>query len=749
MVLPRSSDTRLQRRPERVRGCASRNSKAWRPSHPRAKQSTFDGSGLLASQPCEGGRIKCQRTRCAIVAVVSSAWSYRPALDGVRAVAVYAVVLFHSGVLVASGGFIGVDLFFVLSGFLVTNVILVEHDAGSFRPIQFWARRFRRLLPAAAVVIVVSAVLFVGLAPPAEREAAIADARSAALYVSNWHFLSLGSDYFASQDLPRPFAHFWSLSVEEQFYFVFPLTVAAAAWVARRRRRRLDGVLGLAIGALTVGSLASQIWSANFSEMRAYYATDARVYQILIGSLAALLFRAPLWRDRLSRASSGILGAVTALSLAAFVVLASSLLDLAVSQRGMLAATVSVLLVSSLELGPQSVAARTLSRPSLVHLGRLSYGTYLWHWPVIVMVGRLVEIGPMTTAITVVLVSTALAELTLRAVETPIRRSSKFDVRPRSTVAVGLAVSMLIGAVIVPAILKGDRPMVLATPTEAVVETSTDSIDFTLPPGIDWRAAKEDVSALPDCTSTVPEDCVVVAGSSDALHVHLIGDSHAQTLIPAFEDLAVSQGWNFSVTAAGGCPWQRNLRYSFFAEWCNVYQPIWYDEIIPALDPDVVVLFSLAFDYPELRQEMSVVSNTSSSTEQFDIARSTSEATIDSFLADGRRVVLLEPIPISNLDAPTCLSGASSLRECTFTAAEGPLPTEIAFRYFDLIHPEMVSVDIDELACPQLPLCLPVVDGIVVRVDGHHLTGSYAQHIASSIGDAIAVTGILDGATGQ
>ena len=172
--------------------------------------------------------------------------------------------------------------------------------------------------------------------------------------MSNWHFLSLDSDYFASQDLPRPFAHFWSLSVEEQFYFVFPLTVAAAAWVTRRCRRRLDVVLGLVIGGLAVGSLASQIWSANFSEIRAYYATDARVYQILVGSLAALLLRAPQWRDRLGRATPLALGAVTALSLAAFVVLASSLLDLPVSQRGVLAATVSVLVVLSLELAPRS-----------------------------------------------------------------------------------------------------------------------------------------------------------------------------------------------------------------------------------------------------------------------------------------------------------------------------------------------------------------------------------------------------------
>ena len=363
------------------------------------------------------------------------------------------------------------------------------------------------------------------------------------------------------------------------------------------------------------------------------------------------------------------------------------------------------------------------------------------------MVGRLVEIGPVTTAVTAVLVSTALAELSLRAIEMPIRRSSQLDRRPRSTVAAGLALSVLIGALIAPVILTSDRPTVLATPTDHFTETSTDdSIDFTLPPGLDWRAAQRDIPDLPDCTTTVPEDCIVVAGTGDALHVHLVGDSHARMLLPALEDLAVSQGWTLSVTAEGGCPWQRDLRYSFFAEACNAAQPVWFDEIIPALDPDVVVLVTLAFDDPQLRQEMSIVGDTSDSMDQFNMARATSEATIDSFLADGRRVVLLEPIPISDLDVPTCLSGTSSLRECTFAATEGPLPTEIAFRYFDLIHPEMVSVDMDELACPQLPLCLPVVDGIVVRWDSHHLTGSYPRHIASGIGAAISATGILDGA---
>ena len=157
------------------------------------------------------------------------ALAYRPELDGVRAVAVYLVVAFHAGVGVVSGGFVGVDLFFVLSGFLVSGVILREVDErGTFSLRHFYSRRVRRLLPAALVVVVAAAALEVLTTSVATRAEYVDDARAALLYVANWQFILDARDYFSPVDDASPFLHFWSLSIEEQFYVGFPLLVLLA-----------------------------------------------------------------------------------------------------------------------------------------------------------------------------------------------------------------------------------------------------------------------------------------------------------------------------------------------------------------------------------------------------------------------------------------------------------------------------------------------------------------------------------------
>ena len=151
-------------------------------------------------------------------------WSYRPALDGLRTIAVYLVLLFHTGLPVAGGGFVGVDLFFVLSGFLVSNVILSEIDrTGTLRIGKFYSRRVRRLLPAAVAVVVATCAVFVLISSVTRRLPLIGDAQAALLYVANWRFLAQSSDYFATDVEESPFLHFWSLAIEEQFYFVFPI----------------------------------------------------------------------------------------------------------------------------------------------------------------------------------------------------------------------------------------------------------------------------------------------------------------------------------------------------------------------------------------------------------------------------------------------------------------------------------------------------------------------------------------------
>jgi peptidoglycan/LPS O-acetylase OafA/YrhL len=215
-------------------------------------------------------------------------WTYRPELDGLRSVAVYLVLLFHCGIGAFGGGFIGVDLFFVLSGFLVSHVIWAQVDKeGSSRPGHllgwFYARRVRRLLPAAVVVIVVTAAAQLLVASEPQRVGMVRDGQSALVYLSNWQFIADARDYFAADSVnASPFLHFWSLSIEEQFYVALPLVLLLLV----RLHRHAVAVL-LVLVAVVGGSVALQVWHASSDPTYAYYATETRIYQLAAGVLLA------------------------------------------------------------------------------------------------------------------------------------------------------------------------------------------------------------------------------------------------------------------------------------------------------------------------------------------------------------------------------------------------------------------------------------------------------------------------------
>ena len=258
---------------------------------------------------------------------------------------------------------------------------------GSLRLGRFYARRVRRLLPAALVVIVATSLLFVLIASSARRVPLVGDAQSALLYVANWHFLAQSGDYFATGVDKSPFLHFWSLAIEEQYYVVFPLLARGCS--AGPPRRRTVGVLA----ALLALSLGSQLVWAHLDSSHAYYGTDARLYQLLAGSLCAVAIRT--WNPRVAPRTAG---SIAAAGLALVLVLGSGLVDLSASLRGVGATVASALVISGLVLDGSTRPARLLARPVPVFLGRISYGTYLWHWPVILAATTLLDVGPGVVA---------------------------------------------------------------------------------------------------------------------------------------------------------------------------------------------------------------------------------------------------------------------------------------------------------------------------------------------------------------
>lgn len=373
-------------------------------------------------------------------------YGYRPALDGVRALAITAVLLFHGGVALP-GGFLGVDTFFVLSGFLITSLLLAEHDRhGRIRLAAFWGRRARRLLPALLVVLVVVAWAGHALLPPVEVRLLRGDGLSALLYVANWRMIYRGSDYFSRTAAPSPLQHTWSLGIEEQFYLLWPLLVVGALVLLGIRRGRTGLLVGSLVGAAASAVAAALLYRPG-DVNRDYFGTDTRAQALLIGcALAVVVSRAgsgvparagaavrtgvPARADATVRTGRHpVLGALAATGAAATLalwLLASGNSAWLYRDAGLAGAALAVAAVlAHAVLSPSSPTARLLALAPLVALGRISYGVYLWHWPLFqfVTAARTGLSGVALLAVRLAMTLT-VATVSFVLIEQPIRRGT-------------------------------------------------------------------------------------------------------------------------------------------------------------------------------------------------------------------------------------------------------------------------------------------------------------------------------------
>jgi peptidoglycan/LPS O-acetylase OafA/YrhL len=645
-------------------------------------------------------------------------WTYRPELDGLRAVAVYLVLLFHAGLPWARGGFIGVDLFFVLSGFLVTSVILSEIDTtGSLHLGRFYSRRVRRLLPAALVVIVATSLLFVLIASPARRVPLVGDAQSALLYVANWHFLAQSGDYFATGVDKSPFLHFWSLAIEEQYYVAFPLLVLV---LSRTSRRRMVGVLA----ALFALSWGSQLVWAQLDSTHAYYGTDARLYQLLAGSLCAVAIRA--WSPRVAPRTAG---SIAAAGVVGVLLLGSGLVDVSASLRGVGATVVSALVISGLVLDGSTRPARLLARPVPVFLGRISYGTYLWHWPVILAATTILDVGPVVVAVLALAVATGLAAASYHVLEMPVRRSKRLDRIRWYPALVGVATSALVAATIVPWALQSDRRPVLAA-ADSAQRPLVAGADATarVPADIDWAAVRRDHGEEGSCDAGTVARCTVVTGSGP--HVLLIGDSQAQMLVPMFEQIAKEHGLTLSLNVRAGCPWQEgltNLKASpEVRQRCEDARVGWYDDVLPRLRPDVVVVLDRPRDDPDEWQD--VLQRRDGRQQSLEAATiETSRETLRKITDVVPRTLFVERLVMpETFDPAECLSTVELASRCAVPVPVDVSPSDRYYATAAARSREVATLDLNPAFCSAPTVCEAVVDDQVVWRDEHHLTARYA-----------------------
>ncbi len=406
---------------------------------------------------------------------VAPSFGYSPALDGIRALAVLAVMLFHFGVPGLTGGFLGVDAFFVLSGFLITSLLLAEHARnGRIKLSAFWARRARRLMPAALAMLIATVIAGHFLLQDSDLALLRVDGLAALGYVANWRMIWRGTGYFAATATASPLQHTWSLGIEEQFYVIWPLIIAGLlVWLAARRTRWIL-LLFCALGTLVSAALAAALYHPDNID-RAYFGTDTRAQALLIGAaLAVLLTRvdgAPAPRHRGSArhfvlGMFALAGAAVTLWMWHFAVGTSQW----IYHGGLtIAAGAIALVIAHAVISPKSPTARVLALPPLVWLGKISYGVYLWHWPIVSFVTATnTGLSPVPLFLVRIGLTFAIALASFHLIESPIRHGALTRLLPRR-VPVGVTVAAM--GITAAAIVVGTAPVSSNLPAAAAIVT--------------------------------------------------------------------------------------------------------------------------------------------------------------------------------------------------------------------------------------------------------------------------------------
>jgi peptidoglycan/LPS O-acetylase OafA/YrhL len=668
---------------------------------------------------------------------------YRPHLDGLRAVAVYLVILFHAGVDRFNGGFIGVDVFFVLSGYLVTQLLMRDLTSrGKIRFPRFYARRMRRLLPASLIALLVTAVVYSAIASRADTTSAVNAFKAAFLYVANWFFIHRSANYFATDINTNPVVHFWSLAVEEQFYFLWPILLGGLYAATRRFDRYAHRAMQIAVAS---GALISLLWAlhlAGHNLNRAYYGTDTRAYQLLAGALLAL---SPGLIRRASVQRAALVAAPVALLTLVFI--ASSRIHPNAVHRGIAAMITTAVLIVAIESARSGPVNRLLSCKPAVYLGKISYGTYLWHWPVIVVAFAVTAhaLSPASTFALSALIATGLASLSYNLVERPIRENRFLDGISPIVVGTGLGIAVLSALVIVPHVL--DPLRANAEPAQAATATSGTPI-----PNIDFVTATAFPRSLGfahfqkswNCVGKPTSACLVVPGSGE--RVLVTGDSHAQMFMAGLVQMAHTQGLALYESASAGCPWQRDLYIpednigndnTYTANCIKMKQDL-YSRVLREVKPDLVI--AISNDY--LTRRVGVVFGPNNKPlpaptpdalarlEANDTAKSVK--TMETWV---KKVLIVDPIPTTNQahDPYVCLTKSKFLEACRFVAnTVPPPPIRLIYGHVD-DNTRVFAVNIDKLVCPYMPICDPIVDGLVVRHDYEHITPAFSLSLAPAL----------------
>lgn len=633
--------------------------------------------------------------------------------------AILLVVGAHAGVPWLSGGFVGVDVFFVLSGFLITGLLLDEvSTTGRIAFDAFYLRRFRRLMPALVLMIVATSLVALLILSPGEQLQQASTAATAVMWVSNIHFALAQMDYFSQGTDANLFLHTWSLGVEEQFYLVWPLLLLLALGKGQGLARigRLRWVmLGVALVSLT-----ASVWLTPRLPQFAFYMMPARGWEFAAGALVWLGFRGKL--SGMSGKPAGALGLHVAGLLGLGAIMVPAVMysghESYPSWRACFPALGAAAVVWAGSHGVPTGVSRWLSVRPLQWLGRISYAWYLWHWPMLLLAYALTgSRAPLVSAVAV-LVSLSLATASYRFVEYPVRHQAWWLDRRRMAwmgcAAVIVLVNVLTARWFDTAATRPD-----STNTQRYARARSDAPAIYAMGCDDWYRSSE----LRVCTF----------GPSDAAHTAvLMGDSVAGQWFPAVSHVFVDAGWRLLVLTKSACPMVDEpffyARIGREYTECSAWRQRALARVV-ALHPDVVLLSTVA-------------TNDFSRTQWVDGTSRVLQA-IDGSVG---RIAILRGTPRLPFDGPDCLSShagrpkwLASWQVCEAPAADAH--DTVVFQWLQQAGARFANVrtiDMNDLVCPQ-GMCVAERQGTIVYRDAQHLTASFAASLAPELGRRIGM----------
>lgn len=653
---------------------------------------------------------------------------FRLDIEGLRAIAVLAVIAYHFHLLGATGGYIGVDVFFVISGFLITQRLALRAGTGhGIEFLEFYARRARRIIPLASLVILCTLVVAaVGQNPLTFARSAGADARSAALFVSNIRFANLGTSYLSEDSAPSLFQQFWSLSVEEQFYLAVP-AVLGILWFAGGKRLRIS-TWAWALSVLTIGSLAISIRMSTGAPIDAFFLITSRAWEIGFGALCALAAAYALNRRPLPVWVRSVF-AVTGL---AAITIAVFLFDAHTRWPGW-AALVPVIGTALVLLagGPQPLLfiRLTLGNPLPRAIGRYSFALYLWHWPFAVFATERGNRLPLVAA--ALFLITCLAVGSYHLVEAPIRSSNWLRKRPATSLLFGVA---LIAITVVASFattfatgpLDAGRGANPSVHTVGALPAATEFVPTNLLPSLKNGLSEVDPNAERNVTCLKLGQCILGDPLSKR-RIVLFGDSHAGHWAPALDRFARSIGFRVDRLSRASCSSIQatpKIETGSCGVWIEAQR-----QAIALIQPEVLILSNALAPTPAEGNPL---------TKRIHSAVS---------MFTGRtRVIILSNTAVAHENIPECLAKhLTAARACEPPAASPAIKRSNVLLESASRAAGAAFVDVTPILCSPAR-CPSISDNLLVYRDEGHLTTKFSSSRAADLGLLMeqAVQGIFD-----